>query len=288
MAAVPSVRRRRLGAELRRLREQTGLNGEEAASALDWSASKLSRIENARIGARVSDVRLLLELYRVDEDHRGELLALAHAATEPGWWSGRRLATSPEFDEFVALEDEASAALCYSVFTVPGLVQSEPYAAATLRSAGLVTADSPRTIRRRVEMRMRRQDVLTRPDPIDFRGIVDESVLLRSIGDASVMFRQLQRLLELMRLPNVELRVLPLDGFHGPVMGEAFTILEFAPAYDVTFPDAVYIDSVWGSRVHTDDVAHLYRLSWEQLHAHALDPDASAACVARIADTVWK
>ncbi|MFC4912073.1 helix-turn-helix domain-containing protein [Actinomadura gamaensis] len=288
MAAVPSVRRRRLGAELRRLRERVGLNGEEAAARLGWSPSKVSRIENARIGVRVSDVRLLLELYRVEEGHRGELLALAHAATEPGWWSGRRLATSPEFDEFVALEDEASAALSYSIFTVPGLVQTERYALETLRSAGLVTADSPRTIRRRVEVRMRRQDVLTRPDPLDFHGILDESVLLRSIGDAPIMFHQLRRLLELMELPNVDVRVLPLDRFHGPVMGEAFTILEFAPAYEVTFPDAVYIDSVWGSQVYTDDVAHLYRRSWEQLHSQALDPAKSSARISRIADTVWK
>ncbi|TDC51285.1 XRE family transcriptional regulator [Actinomadura sp. KC345] len=124
MAELPTVRRLRLGAELRRLREGLGFTAEDIASRLDWSPSKISRIETAKIGVRVSDVRLLLELYQVGEGHMGEILALAQAATQRGWWDGYRHTLPERFAAYVALEDEASAAFLYSTYSVPALLQT--------------------------------------------------------------------------------------------------------------------------------------------------------------------
>ena len=183
MAAAPTVRRRRLGIELRRLREHVGRTVEEIAERLDWSPSKLSRIENARIGVRVSDVRLLLELYRVDESHKGEVLALAQAATEQGWWAEYRDVLSGDFGTYVALEDEAHTALTFGTYAIPGLLQNREYAHRILDSGRVIAVSTPRQVERRLELRMRRQEVLRRENPLALSAVIDESVLLRAIGD---------------------------------------------------------------------------------------------------------
>ncbi|MBO2457788.1 helix-turn-helix domain-containing protein [Actinomadura violacea] len=285
MAAAPTVRRRRLGIELRRLRERLGGTVEEIAARLDWSPSKLSRIENARIGVRVSDVRLLLESYRVGEGHKGEVLALAQAATEQGWWAEYRDVMAGEFGTFVALEDEARTAFSFQTYAVPGLLQSRDYAHRILSSGRAIAVSTRRQIERRVDLRMRRQEVLRRDDPMTLSAVIDESVLLRAIAGRDVMQAQMLALLEVAALPNVRIHVLPLDVEREPIFADDFTLLDFAPAYDVTFPDVVYLENLSTTAVlQRDEVTHMYRLSWESLSSVCLSVDESLRRISRAAE----
>lgn len=290
MAATPTVRQRRLGAELRRLRELLGPTAEEIATRLGWSPSKLSRIENARIGVRESDVRLLLELYEVDEGHTREILALAEAATQRGWWSRYQRVLPEGFAKFVALEDEANAALTYATYALPGLLQDEEYAKWTLASNRAVSVDTPREISRRVEVRMRRQELLHRSDnPLTLTAIIDESILLRMIGNRDVMRRQMLKLIALAELPNVDIHVLPLGVHREPVIGEAFILLKFLPAYEVTFPNVIYIDNSWmaSAEFQDDAVTHRYERSWRALKEDALSPQDSTRRISQLERERW-
>lgn len=285
MAAAPTVRRRRLGIELRRLREHVGRTVEEIAERLDWSPSKLSRIENARIGVRVSDVRLLLELYRVDESHKGEVLALAQAATEQGWWAEYRDVLSGDFGTYVALEDEAHTALTFGTYAIPGLLQNREYAHRILDSGRVIAVSTPRQVERRLALRMRRQEVLRRENPLALSAVIDESVLLRAIGDRDIMQRQMLDLLDLAELPNVRVHVLPLDVDREPIFSDTFTLLEFAPAYDVVFPDIVYLDNLLTMAVlQSDSATHMYRLCWNALRSLSLSADDSLRRISRAAE----
>ncbi|QKG26872.1 helix-turn-helix domain-containing protein [Actinomadura verrucosospora] len=285
MAAAPTVRRRRLGIELRRLRERLGGTVEEIAARLDWSPSKLSRIENARIGVRVSDVRQLLELYRVGEGHKGEVLALAQAATEQGWWAEYRDVLSGEFGTYVALEDEARTALTFATYTVPGLLQNRAYAHRILDSGRVIAVSTPRAVERRLNLRMRRQEVLRGADALTLSAVVDESVLLRTIGGRDVMRSQMLDLVELAALPNVHVHVLPLEADREPIFAVNFTLLEFAPAYDVGFPDVVYLDTLSTMAVLQDDATtHMYRLSWEALRSASLSAEESMRRISQAAE----
>jgi transcriptional regulator with XRE-family HTH domain len=285
VAAAPTVRRRRLGIELRRLREGLGHTVEEIADRLDWSPSKLSRIENARIGVRVSDVRLLLKLYRVGEGHQGEVLALAQAATEQGWWAGYRDVLSGEFGTYVALEDEARTALTFGTYAVPGLLQNRQYAHRILDSGRIIAVSTPRQVERRLDLRMRRQDVLRRENPLTLSAVIDESVLLRTVGDRDIMRGQMLDLIELAELPNVHVHVLPMDVDREPIFADTFTLLEFAPAYDVTFPDAVYLDNLLTMAIlQSDDATHMYRLCWDALRSVSLSADDSLRRISQAAE----
>ncbi|TDE32674.1 helix-turn-helix transcriptional regulator [Actinomadura sp. 6K520] len=285
MAVAPTVRRRRLGIELRRLREQLALTVEEIAARLDWSPSKLSRIENARIGARVSDVRLLLELYSVDETHLGELLALAQASIQEGWWRSYSDVLSGKFAAYVALEDEACTALTFTTYSIPGLLQNEEYAHHVLESGRVIAVSTPRQVARRLESRMRRQELLHRKSPLLFSAVIDESVLLRVVGDGGVMRRQMFSLLELAVMPNVQIYILPLNVHRAPVFSDTFTLLEFASSYDVIFPDVVYIDTLSTTgELQDDSITHMYRMSWEALKSVSLPADESILRISRMAE----
>ncbi|HEX2313904.1 MAG TPA: helix-turn-helix transcriptional regulator [Thermomonospora sp.] len=283
---APTVRMRRLGAELRRLREERGLTGDGVAETLGWSPSKVSRVENARIGARVSDVRLLLDLYEVGASRAAEVLALAEEAGRRGWWAA--YADLPaEYAAFVALEDEADTALQCESQVIPGLLQTEDYARHVIQGWNTIATITPQAIARRVEVRMRRQELLTRPGPLKLSVVLDEAVLLRRVGDRTTMYDQLNRLLDAAMLPNVEIRVLPLDALHQPIVGESFILLQFSPAYDVTFPDVVHTESLTATQSQHESVTHSYRLAWESLSRQTLDDEESLERIARIARERW-
>ncbi|WP_433478658.1 helix-turn-helix domain-containing protein [Spirillospora sp. CA-142024] len=290
MAAVPTVRQRQLAAELRRLREELGPTADEIATRLDWSPSKLSRIETARIGVRISDVRLLLELYQVDEIHRGEVLALAQAATKQGWWAAHQQGLSERFAAFIALEDEASAALSYATYSVPGLLQTKEYAHCTMETSRVITTDTPREVARRVDIRMRRQQLLRKAEPLEFSAVVDESVLLRLVGGREIMWRQMQRLMELAQLPNVDIRILPLDVHREPVIGESFTLLKFASVPDIPFPDIAYIDnfSMAAAEFQDDGITDMYGRAWEVLRSVCPSAEESVLRISSIARERWQ
>lgn len=264
----PSVRQRRLAAELRRLREQTGLTGDDVADRLNWSTAKVSRIENARTGAKIGDVRLLLDVYEVDGARREEIVALAHDAAERGWWEEYRDVPTSYLD-FIAMESEATAVREWASSVIPGLLQTESYARCVIEGWNAIATLTPKELQRRVEVRMRRQEVLSVPDGLSFSAVIDQGVLLRRVGDREVMRTQLAHLYHMTNLPNVELRILPLDTGHD-VLTESFILLEFPQAYDTPFPDIVHTESLTISHFVDEAVTYMYRLAYDALAAQAL------------------
>ncbi|HXA61293.1 MAG TPA: Scr1 family TA system antitoxin-like transcriptional regulator, partial [Streptosporangiaceae bacterium] len=163
----PTVRRRRLAAELRRLRERAGMKGEEAARLLTWSAAKVSRIETAKTLPKAVDVRKMLELYGKADALGEELLALAREADRKGWWEAYTNALPEEFDAFIGLEAEAETACQWENDVVPGILQTEAYARATVLALQQVHDLHPGQVEARVEARMVRQKILTQDKPIE-------------------------------------------------------------------------------------------------------------------------
>ncbi|WP_018657542.1 helix-turn-helix domain-containing protein [Actinomadura flavalba] len=255
----PTVTQRRLALELRRLREHSRLTGDEVATRLSWSTAKVSRLENARTGARVSDVADLLKLYGVQGQRFQELVTLATEATRRGWWEDYP-ALTPGYAELISLESEADAALLWDTMLVPGLLQAEGYARHIVGAWNIVATKTPAEIERWIEVRLRRQHVLTRDSPLVIDAILDESVLHRKVGTARVMAEQIDHLRTVSALPTVNLRILPLDGVH-PILATSFALLEFAPFHEVTFPDIVHIESLTFSYLENEADTHMYRLA---------------------------
>jgi transcriptional regulator with XRE-family HTH domain len=283
----PTVRRRRLAAEVRRLRERAGLTEEEVAERLDWSSSKLSRIELHRTGLKPHDLARLLELYQVSEAHREELLALAREPRRRGWWEAYSDALPEEYAAFIGLEAEAKSESGWSPDIVYGLLQTEDYARALIR-AHMGSSISPVDIERRVETRMRRQHVLTRDDPITLSVVLDESALLRLFGTESVMHQQMDQLVQSSQLPNVDLHVLPLTALHPVGTGE-FVILKFAPAHGTRLHDVVYIEQLSRSALYVEDEADTreYGFAFDRLIAEALDPAKSRKLITKTMRERW-
>jgi transcriptional regulator with XRE-family HTH domain len=287
-APSPTVRRRRLAAELRRLRERADLTGDDVAEQLKWSASKISRIETAKTGAKISDVRKLLDLYGVGDSHRDELIALAREAERKGWWEAYSDSLLEEYAAFVGLEAEAESVFEWETQVIPGLFQTEAYAREQMRAVQPIETIPPGQMEDRIETRMLRQQVLTRDRPLELSVVIDESVLLRRYGDDAVMRSQLKQLAELCRLPNVTLRVLRLDGHH-PIGIASFIHLRFARVYDVTFHDVVYVEQLTSSFYFEEELdTYRYTLASDRLVAAALSPEESTELVAQTANTVWR
>lgn len=274
----PTVRQRRLAAEFRRLREQKGLTGDDVADRLHWSTAKVSRIENARTGAKINDVRLLLDLYNVDDPHWTELIALAHDASEKGWWESYRELPGG-YSALIALEDEANRITQWETHVVPGLLQTEDYARATISGLHLFDTVPPREIDRRVEVRTRRQQILHRAQPVEYSVLLDESVLQRLVGNSAIMRDQLDRLCEISELPNVTLRVIRLNAVH-PIMEGSFQLLEYNPVHDIVFPDIIHTESLTVSQFTDEKITHMYRLAFEGMAAVALSSAESREHVA--------
>ncbi|MEU6407919.1 helix-turn-helix transcriptional regulator [Microbispora sp. NPDC046933] len=267
----PTVRRRRLGQELRRLRERADLTGDQVAARLGWSAAKISRIETARTSPRTADVEALLVIYMVDSRQRQELLALHRDATRKGWWEDYRDSLPKEYTTFLGLEAEATAARDWEPQVVPGLFQTEAYVRAMMESGQRSTLEAPGGVRSRIEVRMARQQAVLRAEsPLAISAVLEESVLLRRFGDHEVMREQLRRLIEVSELPNVELRILPLDADH-PINTGAFCHLKLPEFHDV-----VYLEALLGGRLVEDEaIVYRYEVAFDYLETKALDVDDS-------------
>ena len=284
----PSVRRRRLAAELRRLRERAGFTGEQVADRLGWSGSKVSRIETSKLGVKEADLRLLLELYSVGEPRRSEVLALAREPAKPASVENAAIADYPAgYAEFAYAEAEAVSIWTWEPQVVPGLLQTESYAREVMRGWFIMFRLPPAELEARVAERMRRQQLLTRDQPPSFSAVIDESVIRRRFGDHAVMRRQLDRLAESSRLANVEVRVLPLAGYH-PIGAGTFIYMQFSQQYDVPFHDIVTVEQLDREYLIEDvEDTNKYRVTFERLQAEALEPDESLDLIARIAEEIW-
>lgn len=284
--ASPTVRRRRLAAELRRLRERAGMTGDQVAERVGWSASKLSRIENAHTVPGDTEIRQLLDLYDVEGRYADELFALAQEAAGRGWWETYSPTLPPDYAWLIGLEAEAQAALSWEPLIVPGLFQTGDYAR-EVTNGYLERIDPvpPSETRRRVEARLARQRVLTRDNPLQLSVVLDQSVLHRRFGDRSVMRSQIKRLLDLSERDNISLRILQLDGRH-PIGTGAFALLQFGEVHDVTYQDVVYIENLTGGRyVEEEDEVFRYKRAFDRLSDLALDEQKSREILVAARDT---
>ena len=282
-----TVRNRRLAAELRRLRESGDFTGDDVAERLGWSASKVSRLENARQAPRFADVRRLLDLYGVEGAYREQLLQLARDAVRRGWWEAFSDALPEPYASYIGLEIEAEELWQWETQVVPGLLQTEAYAQAVEQRSHSTEVIPPSRVDARVEARLERQSVLTREAPLRLSVVLDEALLLRRYGGAAVMAEQMRHLQELADLPNLTLQVLPLDGPH-PIATGSFTLLQFPLVGGIKFHDVVYIEHLNGcSYLEEETETYRHRLSFERLRAEALGPAESLERISRIARETW-
>lgn len=276
-AVSPVVRGRRLAAVLRRLRAESGRTVEEVAVHLECSAAKISRIENGLVGVRIQDARELLDLYGVAGGRRGEILELVRQARARGWWFPYADVMTEGFDQVLGYEDEAASILQLETRLVPGLLQTEDYAATLLDSRRDVPVD---VVERRLELRMARRQVLTRPDPAQQRVLLDEAVLLRRVGSAAVMDAQYRRLIAVGGAANVALRILPLAGETHPAIGFSFTVYGFSDPAD---PKIVFEEAFERTVLHerVEDTAR-YITAFEQAWSCAWSEADSLGYLARL------
>jgi transcriptional regulator with XRE-family HTH domain len=279
----PTVRRRELGAVLRRLREEKNLSVKQVTEHLLCSPSKVSRIETGQRSATLRDVRDLCDLYGVTEEaDRERLMTLAKEGKQQGWWQAYDLPFA--LPTYVGLEAEAVCIRDYDSAVIPGLLQAPDYIRALHREPLPVPAESESTtqlVEQRVEARLRRQELITRtdPDPLWLWVILDEAVLHRAIGGPAVMRAQLEMVLEKMKLPNVTLQVIPFSAGAHPALDSTFNILEFSGG----MPDIVYSEGLAGF-IFMDappDVKR-YRGVFDALTAKAATPEQSADLVRKI------
>jgi transcriptional regulator with XRE-family HTH domain len=273
---------------LRRLRERTGLTGEEVAHRLGWSGSKVSRIELHRIGVKRNDLRDLLDLYGVDDMHREELLALADESKQKDWLEVFTATLPPEHSAYYYAEAEAQSVWNWEPQVVPGLLQTPEYARAVIQLWPTMFPGPQREADRRVEARVIRQQLLIRDPPLELTAVIDESVLRRRFGSAAVMAAQLTRLIEASELPNVELRILPLDGQETPLATGAFSYMQFPQVHDVPLSDIVSVEQLEGSYyLEEEEQTFRYHVAFKYLTRHSLDPAQSRSLIEATAQDVW-
>jgi len=274
----PTVLRIILGAQLRRLREAKGISREDAGYLIRASESKISRMELGRVSFKERDIADLLSLYGIiHQDERTALLALARQANTPGWWQRDGDILPNWFQTYLGLEEAAALIRTYEVQFVPGLLQTEDYARAVITHGN--PAAPPEEIERRVSLRMKRQQLLTRSDAPQLWAVVDEAALRRRMGSHAVMGAQLERLIKASELPNVTLQVLPFHaGAHAAEAG-AFTILRF-PEPDL--PDVVYIEQLTGA-LYLDkrDDADVHMAAMDRLGVESAPPRTTVKILSR-------
>ncbi|MFF6997567.1 helix-turn-helix domain-containing protein [Streptomyces sp. NPDC008313] len=274
----PTVRRRRLGQELRRLRELKGMTAEEVAERLLVSQSKISRLENGRRSISQRDVRDLCGVYEV-EDHRivDSLMQMAKDSRQQGWWHS--FGDIP-YSVYIGLETDAASLRVYDPQVVPGLLQTRPYAEALI--AGALPETAAGDIDKRVQVRLRRQERISAPEnPLRLWTVLDEAALRRVVGNRSLMREQLEHLVEQSQLPHVTVQVIPFEMGAHPGLNGQYAILEFPDAADSS---VVYIEGVT-SDLYLEKAADVqkYSVMYEHLRAQALNVEQSLQFITKIA-----
>jgi transcriptional regulator with XRE-family HTH domain len=277
----PTVLRIGLGSELRRRRELAGVTREQAGERIRASTAKISRLELGRVSFKERDVADLLTLYGVvDDAERTEFLDLARQANAPGWWHRYADLLPNWFETYLGLEQAAAVIRTYELQFVPGLLQTREYARAVTQ-LGSTKAEE---IERRVELRMRRQQLLSSPKAPMLWAVIDEAALRRSIGGPDLARDQLDHLLTINEQTNVSIQIAPLSYGGHPAAGGPFTLLRFAQP---DLPDIVYLEQLT-SALYLDkrsDVEH-YALVMDRLVAQVEPPNRTAAILSRIRSEV--
>jgi hypothetical protein len=270
----PTVSRRRLARELRRLREAADLTADEVTRQLEWSVGKVNNLEKAKaVQPRVSDVRNLLDTYGLtDEAQREALFALTREARKRGWWASYGVLE----DDYVAFEAEAGRISTWQLSVIPGLLQTEKYATAIQRGY-LMTDDEQ--IKRLVKLRMERQQILLAENPPTLWAVIDESAVTRSFGSVEAKAEQLQRLIETERMEHVVVQILPLSADPHPGLGGSFVILDYEEDPSLVYREARPTSSYAEGRSEVEE----RRTVFSHLSATALGPNESIAYLRRLA-----
>ncbi|WP_107661200.1 helix-turn-helix domain-containing protein [Nocardia suismassiliense] len=280
-----TVARRQLGRHLRKLREDAGMTREQSAPELEISVSTLIRIETGKTGLKTSDVDTMCRLYKQPE-MADALKAYARAAKTKSWYRQYKDVIPEWFDVYIGLEQIAAKFRWHEGILVPGILQTKDYAATVIRAHNPDVSDDE--IDRRVQLRLQRQAVLTRPvSPPEWHIVLNEAVLRRQIGGPLVMHEQLDRLLEVTALPNVTLGIIPLDAdVDYGVLSGPFLILDFPTNGNgqSTEPTTVYVEGFIGA-LYTDDEEEVnrYRTAFTGISSAALSPGDSKASIAKVA-----
>lgn len=282
-AGGPTALRMLLGAHLRRLREAQNVSRGDAGWEIRASESKISRLELGRVGFKERDVEDLLTLYGVDDaDERERLLSLAREANNPGWWHRYGDVLPGWFQSYLGLEATAAMIRNYEVQFVPGLLQTKEYAReVVLLGHGHA---SPNEIERRVELRVARQQLLSRPNPPRLWAVVDEAALRRPIGGHEIMRAQIEAMIEAIKKPNIRIQVVPFNVGGHAAAGGAFSILRFP---DQELPDVIYIEQLT-SALYLDkrDDVDQYTASMENLCVQAKPPSETEAILHQILEEI--
>jgi transcriptional regulator with XRE-family HTH domain len=275
------MRRRRLAAELRRLRREAGLSIEDAVGQLGWPSSKLSRIENRQIGIKTTDLRKLLTLYGVnDQAQQQALLDMARRAGERGWWQAYGDVMPSEYSNYVGLEAEASEIRTYQPELVYGLLQTEAYARAVIRA--FRPNDTAEEIDRRVEVRLARQQILTGDNPPRVRVVLNEAVIRRQVGGPGVMREQLHYLASERDRGNVIVQIMPFTAGEHPAMTGPFVIVDFPEPTDLGVVVVENMSSAL-SLEKPEDLSR-YGMAFDYLSAAALGPKESRDMLTALAE----
>ena len=273
-----TVRRMLVGAHLRRLREEKHISRADAGYTIRASESKMSRLETGRVAFKERDISDLLMYYGVtDPEERDEVLRLVREANRPSWWREFDDVMPTYFQNYIGLEEAAQTLRTYETHFVPGLLQTPDYARAVLSS--MVPPVTGRDLERAVTLRLTRQRVLDRADPMVVWAVVEETALRRRVGSRGTHRAQLEHLVELTDRRNVTVQVLPVDsGVHAG--GGAFSILRFA---DGDLPDVVYVEGLVGAS-YVDKVEQVERYVevMNRLSVQSLTPDASVVFVKKL------
>ncbi len=261
----PTVRRRRLGGELRRLREAADLTTHHAARYIECSQAKMSKIETGRVPVKSLEVRALLELYGASAEQSEALLALAKQSQQKGWWQAHGDAVPDWFATYLGLEAEAESLRAYEARGVPGLLQTADYARAVTQASTLVPRED---VERVVGLRLSRQRRLTSTNPLQLWAVVEETALRRPVGEPTMRREQYEHLLAMADRPNVHLQVLPHSaGAHSALEG-SFIVISFPDQRD---DDVVYLEYQVGALYleHKPEIDR-YSLVFDQVRAEAL------------------
>jgi Domain of unknown function (DUF5753)/Helix-turn-helix domain len=290
LSGSPTVRRRRLAAELRRLRGHR--TGGQVSRGIGWSPTKISRAESGHESIPPAEVEKLLDFYGVEDPLRGRLLELAEDAAQRGWWEDYADALTPEYLEFIGLEAEAVSSLQWQADVMPGLFQTEAYARQlnTAYQTAVVPTTPPSTFDRFVRVRMRRQERLTHEPVLQLSVVLDEAVLLRRVGDRELMRAQLEHLADVADLPNVDLRIMPLDREIALLAG-SYVIMSFgsrSAAEAGSLGDIVSTENLNTELYIEGEInMHLYRLFFQAVAKASLSPADSRSLIVTTIDRRW-
>ena len=285
VSASPLVQRRRLRAELRLARQEAGLTQETVAEQMDWSLSKIIRIETGAVGISTNDLNALLRLYNIKDLQRVRaLISQGREARKQTWWSRYRAVLPPTYFQFIEYETSASIIRDYETIVIPGLLQTEEYATAV--TLGDRSKPVSKTIKTLVEVRMKRQELLLgRPgSPLVFF-ILDEAVIYRLMGAKDIRQAQIEKLIRMADRPEVTIEIVPFSvGLHQGV-GENFQILEFGETAD---SDVLYFESVRDQILSYDATEEIttYRELFEDMRRVSLGPKGTRDYLTEVADTI--